>query len=212
MTALYIIFTVLAVLLLLLLLPIRIYLSYDGSVCAFLSVFGIRFPLYPRKKRKGKTKKAARKKKKSASPPTHKEQEKAKSGVSRYLKNFRFFLTLIQKIQKKLRGAFKIEILRMRATVATGDAASTAILYGVVSQGFSYVLALADTFLKTKYSPENIYLAPDYTAEKTDFKIKIRFSSNLFHLTGAAFHTILTFLKEKNKSKNTVKTEENEHG
>ncbi len=211
MTALYIILAILAALLLLLLLPVRIYLFYDGKVCAFLSVFGFRVPLYPRKK-KSKAAKRKRKKKKSLPHSTQKEKTGTKKNFSYYTKNFRLFLRILGKVQKKLRGAFKIEILSMRATVATGDAASTAILYGVISQGFSYVLALADTFWRTKYSPRNIYLAPDYTAEKTEFKIKIRLSSNLFYLIGAGMHTILTFLKEKTKSKNTVETEKNEDG
>ena len=148
MTALYIILAITAFLLFLLFLPIRVYISYNGNICVYLSVLFFRFPLYPRKKKSASKKRRKRKTAQaSASEQAPKEQKK---GFSYYLSTFRLFLRVLKKIEVKLRGAFKIEIKEMYASVATGDAASTAIVYGVLSQGFSYALALADNFLKTK--------------------------------------------------------------
>ncbi len=210
--ALYIILAVLAFFALLLIIPIRIYAFYSGSVGVYLSILGIRFSLYPRKKGHGKKKKGT-KRKQNTTKKTHSAKEKSEEkGSSPHLKNFRLFLRILKRIEKRLRRAFKIKVLEMRATVATGDAARTAILYGIVSQGFSYILAIADNFLRTGYSEKNIGVIPDYTGEESSFRIRIRLSSNLFYLLGAGIHTALAFLTEKTNLKNTVKTEDQKNG
>ena len=210
--ALYIILSVLAFFVLLLVLPIRIYAFYNGKVGVYLSVLGIRFSIYPRKKKFGQRKKGS-KRKKSASTKAPATAEKGKEkGFSDHINNLRLFLRILKRIEKRLRRAFKITVLEMRATVATGDAASTAILYGIVSQGFSYILAIANNFVRMGHSAKNIGVIPDYTGEKSSFRIKIRLSSSLFYLLGAGIHTAFAFLKEKTNLKNTVQTEDQENG
>ena len=210
--ALYIILAVLMLFALILFLPIRIYAFYTGKINVYLSILGIRFSLYPRKKGYAKKKKGT-KRKKGAAPkaPAVKEKSEEK-GFSRHLKKFRLFLRILKRIEKRLRRTFKITVLEMRAVVATGDAASTAIMYGMVSQGFSYILAIADNFLKTRYSSKNIDVIPDYTGEKTSFRIRIRLSSSVFFLLSAGIYTALAFLTEKTKLKNTVETEDRKNG
>ena len=209
--ALYITLAVLAFFALLLLLPIRLYALYNGRAEVYLSVLGIRFSLYPSKKGKGKKKKGTKSKKGAAqkAPILEKKEER---GFSRHLKTFRLFLRILKRIEKRLRKSFKITVLEMRAAVATGDAASTAILYGVISQGFSYILAIADNFVKTKYAAKNIEVIPDYIGTDSSFHIKIRLSSNLFYLVGAGIHTAFAFLTEKTNLKNKIQTEDQKNG
>ena len=133
MIALCIVLSALALLSLLLFLPIRIYATYNERVCVYLSFLGVRFSLYPRAKKtriKGK-----RRKKKSVSHAPVKRKEGEKKDFAYYTKTFRLFLRILRRVEKKLRRSFKITVLEMRASLATGDAATTAILYGAVSQG-----------------------------------------------------------------------------
>ena len=166
-----------------------------------------------KRKRKRKSKKNKAKKKAKKSSGSHAaEKESEKKGFSYYLRTFRLFLRIFKRIEDKLCRSFKITVLEMKASVATGDAASTAILYGVISQGFSYALALADNFIKTKYSNKNIYVVPDYTGTDSVFRIKIKLSSSLFHLIGTGISAAFAYLKERNNTKNKTQSEDQKNG
>ncbi|MGI6167578.1 MAG: DUF2953 domain-containing protein [Eubacteriales bacterium] len=67
-----------------------------------------------------------------------------------------------------------VRAVRLNIKVATGDAATTALLYGAVIQGVAYILALLEqlTNLKSlRHSQVNI--VPEYTKETTTADIKI---------------------------------------
>ena len=212
MTGLYIILAIVALLIFILFLPIRVYASYFDSVCVYLRICGISFPIYPSKKRRKALRKSQQKKKKSSDFAVSATTQQKKKGLTQHLQSFRLYLRVLKKIEERLRGAFKIEILEMYASVSTGDAASTAILYGAVSQGFSYILAITDAFLRTKYSVKNICVIPNYTGTDSEFKIKIKLSSCLFYLLRTAIYTFFVFNTEKTKEKNTVPTEDDKNG
>lgn len=70
-----------------------------------------------------------------------------------------------------------VRAVRLNISVATSDAANTAILYGVVSQGIAYIFELLNNIndLKPiKKTAVNIY--PDYTSEQSSADIKFVFS------------------------------------
>lgn len=209
MTALWIILSVLFVLLFLLFLPIRITLTYNGDVSARLSVLGIGPSLYPKRKRT-----ASRKKRRGRKPKIskgHKAPQKKKKTVADHIRTAKFFLTVLGRMQKKLRASFRIRIVRMHASIATGDAASTALLYGVVSQSFAYALSLAGHFLKTSYRAKDICVFADYLGSDSRFDVKIIMSSNLFLLGTAGIKTLYVMYTSKTNEKNQV-TEEHISG
>lgn len=70
-----------------------------------------------------------------------------------------------------------VRAVRLNISVGTTDAATTAILYGMVIQGVAYILELLDNInnLKPiKKSDINIY--PNYTSDKSSANIKFTFS------------------------------------
>ena len=212
MIPLIIVLSVIAFLSLLLLLPIRLRLCYKEELCATLSVFGIRVRLYPRKKktkigyysqksmqkRKDKARRAAEKaaKKNAKKPPPPPTPPKKKT-IKDHMRTLKMILYMIKRVQKRARGAFSLHVSEFRALVATGDAASTALLHGAVSQVCSYVLALSEGFIKTTYRAKNIAVVPDFCGTETKVLVRIRLTTNLFRLVCLGIAALRAYLSSK---------------
>ncbi len=212
MTALLIVLSVTTLILLLLFLPIRLRISYTDELRVSLSLFGIPFSLHPRKKktriryyskksmqrRKDKARKkalrAAKKQPKTPPPPPAPPKKKT---VSDYMRTVKVILFIIKRVQKRARGGFRLHISEFSALVATSDAASTALLYGAVSQACSYILALSEGFIKTTYKAENIAIVPDFCGTETKFRIRISLKSDIRHLILVGLSTLFAHLSSK---------------
>lgn len=70
-------------------------------------------------------------------------------------------------------------IKRCHITVGTEDAAETAYLYGGVSAGVSYLVALIDKFTKKEPSTKNILISADFEAKETTLDICVHARVNL---------------------------------
>jgi hypothetical protein len=81
-----------------------------------------------------------------------------------------------------------IKVAKLRINVATGDAASTAILYGVIIQSVAYTFELMNSYLKLKdLKKADIAVNADYLSEKTTFEMKIIFSLRVWNLFSIMF-------------------------
>jgi len=91
---------------------------------------------------------------------------------------------IIKTIKNILEAFFKsharhltVRAARINISVSTSDAASTAILYGVVSQGVAYILEILNTLNNLKpIKNSDINISADYISEKTSADIKLIFS------------------------------------
>ena len=148
-----------------------------------------------RAKQKRLEKKAKRKRKK-------KTETKLPANKVEVTTNLREKLDMILAILKKLydetNGRLKIHLRRMQITVGAEDAAKTAILYGVVLQGASYIL----NFIEEGFNPidrryGDVSVSPDYLSGKCKADIDIRVSVKLWRLARIVIVMLLSYQQEK---------------
>ena len=236
-----ILFIIVFVILLILLCPIHVLLFYDGKLKVKAGIPFLRFRIYPdreddllsdtlslRKKRKLKKKlmkKEARaerrrerdkRKGKKASPKKLSDSLKERQGKG-YVKDlgriFRFVRILAAKFGKKLH----IKIKQLEIVAASEDAATTAYLFGALSQAVAYGLAAADRYTNVTFKNSRVSVRADFCAEKTRVETEILFRIRVGSLLGFAFSALWLFAKESLKDsmgelENTPDNTENKKG
>lgn len=152
------------------------------------------------KKRKKALKKADQKKKKKL-----KREQQAQSGKTppkpNVIENLEMILTILKKLYGATRGKFKLRLRRMYIAVGTGDAAKTAMLYGVIVQSASYLLNFLNAYLipmKKNNGEVNVY--PDYTASKTTVDVDIVCSFKIRSLIAIGGSVALSFLTARSNA------------
>ncbi len=199
MIFLWILLGILALLFLLSMLSAHIILEYREEVTLTLSVLFLKFRLFPAKKKKSRfpahTKKAAKKKRGRKTTTAEAKPSGEEKGILKNLKDIRSLLAVL--LERTL-GHLSIRAARIHIFVATGDAASTAILYGAVNGGVALLLETLNQFgkLKTKRNDE-ILVCPDYLGEKTRVDLRISFSLRVWHILDILLKALLAYTKTK---------------
>lgn len=146
------------------------------------------------KKAKSDREKAAQKKQRKA------EQKKAQKGQPKAPPGgiIHMVLELVKVIFSRFGRHLRIEMTRLRLVVATGDAAQTAILWGVICPAVEALLEVLDriTNLRTVKSCD-IDVIPDFAADSFKADISIAFSLRVWHLFDIAFRALFSFIKHK---------------
>lgn len=180
----------LAVLLILLLrVKVIIHASNQEPIRLEFYIYGFRILAFPdRKKDKPKkvklsdyTPKKLAKRKQKTQPKsltkrlrdiTDSDSMKGKPDVVYILK---FILNLFKNFGEHYADKFKVHILKLDIAVATGDAASTAILYGAVSQAAGYLIEfLKNNTALTIPRHAKLNVGTDFCSETTRFDVKIQ--------------------------------------
>jgi hypothetical protein len=96
----------------------------------------------------------------------------------------------------KFFGHLKIKLARIRLKIATGDAATTAITYGAVTQAINVFFPLLDQ-IKTVKTPDakQIEVSADFCSEESEIDIKISFALRVWHLFHVAFAALGELIK-----------------
>lgn len=226
MTALQIVLSVIggiAVLLLLLLFfgSVRIKTTINGEVMILGSILGIRRRLYPHpepkedlidvsrcrhpervlrkeeKRRRKALEKAERKRLKKKE-----EKPSAPAPAPNLKENLDMILALLKRAYKLTRGKLAIEFREMHLRVAAGDAAQTAILYGVVLQTSAYLLQWTeDHFNHVRRRDGAMTVEPDYLAAKPTAKLDLRISVRLFRAIGIGFQMLRAYSAERRRAR-----------
>ncbi len=208
MTALYIIAGVLALLVLLLLLPVRLSLRSSKDFSLTLSYLFLQIPLYPKKKsvrlsdytpRKLRKKKRKARKKRRLEEAAAKAKKKPAKTLKQRLRQIRLILHILKNTYKSILSAVKVRVRRFYITVATDDAAKTAILYGVASQSTAYLLELLSTYTKTTAKRGGVDVVADFCGESSTLDAEIVFSVTPLSLLRLGLRAALLFLKYKFK-------------
>jgi len=216
---------VLLFLLLLCLIPVYVCIVYDGEVTLGVRALGIRIPILPKKKKKIhlrrfsaarvrrlreqerlerlkklKKKQEAAKKKKAAAEQKKKEKQKQlpPPEVSDEPGTIRILLRIVGDVLDTFFGRLRVKMLRLRITVGASDAAKTAIMYGIVSQGVACLMELVAQ--KTRYRRvkcAEVEVVPDYLAQKTTADVDLRFGLSLADLIVTGVKLGVRFLREK---------------
>lgn len=208
--------------------------AYCGEVTLFVRVLCFKIKILPAKKKKypksmsakkarkikeKREKKEAKKKLKKAEKKAAKEQEKEekkkakaegtlkkeKKSPGEILDIVSLVANLLKKVIGKFFGHLRIKIARIRLKIATGDAATTAITYGAVTQAINVLFPIIDN-IKTVKTPVNkdIDISADFCSDETEIDIEISFALrvwHLFHVLGAALGQLIKYIFKTVKRK-----------
>jgi len=108
----------------------------------------------------------------------------------------------------------RLHTARLHVRVATGDAATTAIAFGAVSQSVSYLLAALDQVTDLKAPPTHISVEPDFLAERSSLDVKLILQARVWAILGAALSLLLSKmnLKRVQKARRTHKKSSTQKG
>ena len=187
----------------LLLLRVRVVITCREQVCVQLHILCLHFTLYPRrrrlklrqysKKRLAKAERKAAKKAKKKAGHTKKAPEQKRTLRERIALVRAISAALIRRTSKHL----KLHAARLHIRVATGDAASTAILHGAVCASLSHLLAGLDRVTVLDAASPDVCVEPDFTAERSSVDVKIIFSIRVFAVIATALSALLARMQHK---------------
>ena len=208
---------------LILLCPIHVLLYYDGKLKVKAGIPFLKFRVYPNKaddllsdslslRKKRKLKKKLLKKEARAEKRREKDKRKGKKASQKklsdtlkqteskgYVKDlsriFRFVRILAAKFGKKLH----IKIKRLEIVAASEDAATTAYLFGALSQAVAYGLAAADYYTNIQFKNSRVSVKADFCSDKTKVNTEILFRIRVGSLLSFACSALWLFAKESMK-------------
>ena len=201
--------------------------TVEGEVTLTVSVFGIRKRILPRrsaekplrdvaacrdpekalrreeKRLRKKAEKAERKRLKK-----EKEREKKAAGTKRpapspnLKENLDMIFALLRRAYELTGGKIGIEFRKLRLRVATGDAASTAILYGVVLQSSAYLLQWVEShYNHIRRRDGDMTVEVDYLGRHPSAEVNLRLSVRLFRAVGIGLGMFRAFLAERKRAR-----------
>lgn len=199
------ILAILLLILIILVLKISIRITSGENYTLKLGVGIFRITLYPRgekeirlsdykiKKYRKRLKKQEEKERKRLKKEKGKKVTKKPKAAAAYTdtpSEKRDIMEMIDKIREVTLEFLKyfgrhlhIKIKRLHITVATDNAASTAILYGAVCGGVTCLLDIMNSGLRLEYSKDaKVSVEPDFTRTKTKALVDITFSFRTWQL------------------------------
>ncbi len=141
----------------------------------------------------------SRPKKKSGHITDKQEKEKPQYALK---ENVRYGLDILRlavlRAIKKFGKHFRISLYHLRITVGGEEPDKTAITYGCICQGVSYLTAIFDRHLNMKYpgkTENRIFVGADFTSPKTKIDLHIAFRIKVWHLASVGLSGLFGFLK-----------------
>ena len=194
-TALIVVLSALAFLLLLFRVRLVFTCREEVRVTAWVLCFPI--VLYPRRKKPKPPKEKEEKKEKKRRKSKKKRKEDSRKPKKSLPEKIRLVRALLAALLRRTRRYLHLRAVRAHISVATGDAASTAVLYGAVSAALSGLLALLDRAFNLKAPPGDVAVFPDFTGEKTKADLKIVLSLRVFGALAILFSVAIAYVKVK---------------
>ena len=145
------------------------------------------------KKAEAKRQKAEKKKQKKAEAKLH---PKKKKSLSEILDMIDLVKKLCAAVIKRFARHLRLDLARLRICVATGDAATTAIAYGAITQAINVFFPLLEkvkNFDLPKTKDIDVYA--DFTKESIEADVEISFSLRVWHVFDVAFGALFAFIK-----------------
>lgn len=197
-----------------------IHIRSDGALSLKIGVGIFKIPLYPKKEKKIKlsdykiekfrqsearlTEKEAKKKLKKKRKTEKKTETTEKSGETAVTEKksdvtelIDTVFTLVKVFLARFGRHLHIKVDRLVIIIGSEDAASTAIIYGAVCGAMQCLIELLDNCFHTKFSRNaEVFVSPDFTAEKTSADIDITFSLRVWQILDALIRTGFVYLKK----------------
>lgn len=160
----------------------------------------IKIRLFPQKNKKFNAKKHDKKQKKKQDQPStfikdkalaDKEKDELSSKILTVAETVKAFFTVFS-------GHLRVKLARIHITVATSDAAKTAILYGVVSGAAACLVDLLDEITNlSRIQKSSILIEPDFVSEKSNISINITLSISVFGALRTLVKTLFRYIRLK---------------
>lgn len=216
MTWLYVLAGILLFIVFILFLRIRVSLSLqEEDILLDARVLCFRFRIYPRKtrvsvgkysykKHQKRLKKQAAKRQAAEKKAIEKEEKQAAAPQKKpsLKEQISLYTDIFKAVYARFLHAFRIDIAALHITVATGDAAKTALLTGAAWQAVAYIGEILDchTNLNRSYK-KNISVVPDFLGEKSRVDCRISFSLRVGQIISLGVHAAMRLLQHKMKQK-----------
>lgn len=185
---------------------IKLHISADESVTVKIGVGPVMFDMtrssFGKKKKKKKAK--AKKKQKGAADKetTEKQEEKKEEKKESPLKTISDIIEIVKEVLPKANKKFHLRARTLEIKVATGDAASTAMICGAAKAAASLLFELIDTYaVIDKRNGDSVTIEPDFLSEKTRCKVDLRFRIRVAHALGLILKAALVFVKKEAKKR-----------
>lgn len=199
MTALWIIGGIVLLIVLLMMVSVTVYVKIDEAVRIKVGALGIRFAVFPARKKEKPLKTKKKKKEKPAKPqkPTPEKTANERSLGD----TISFAVSLLQTIVPgTVKLVRKIRITRMRIFLSVGaeDADTAAVRYGQTCMGLYSLLACVDKAMTLKV--KDVSVTPDFVTGGTQYDIsfcaKLRIGSAVSSALGILFKLVAVFVRQ----------------
>ena len=192
-------------------LRVRLTVRAGDAVTLDLRILFLRIRLYPKKKRikprdfsprrlKRIQKKSAKKAEKKAKKLQKRKKEHRESEAAAKLR-LRDKITLVRALcaalTRRTHKHLRLHAARLHVRVATGDAATTAIAYGAVSQSIAYLLASLDQVTRLKAVEPDVGVQADFLGERSSIEANVTFSIRVWGALATAVPVIFSYLNKK---------------
>ena len=115
--------------------------------------------------------------------------------------NLEMILVLTKKFCSKTRGKITLRINKLHIRVASEDAASTAILYGVVVQLVSYILGyIENAYMAIERQPGDLVVEPNYAASQPSVSVDLVCSAKIWRAILIIIDMMNAYDEEKKKT------------
>lgn len=190
--------SLLGLLLLLLIVPFYLCVTFQGELTVKVRILGIPFKLYPKKKKDKPPKdEKSRKNQKATSEKQRKEsfsvsQMLKKDGVGAVVSYYTSLARMAATGAKRLLRAITVDHLDVRLTVASADAAETAQNYGRVCAVIFPAEAMLESCIRVKR--RRVRVDPDFLAAKGKAALDIRLHAVPARIIWSLFRLLISFI------------------
>ena len=217
MVALIIILCIVAILALLLLTKVTLRIRYKESLCIDLKILFIKLRIYPSKKkpkryrhsmskRKAKKIRDSLKKKpkkerkifKKKKKDEEKDKEEKKLDKNEILSIISIIINFVKNFIRLFSKSIRLKASRIHLTVATDNAASTALTYAAVTESINVLFPLLDGIKAVKRLPhgKDLSVNVDFIAEEPTIDIEIELYIRVIRALGSVLGASIKAFKK----------------
>lgn len=197
MTALIIILSILAVIVLLMLFSVSLYIDYkENKTTVWIRYLFFKIPIYPRKKKKAKQKKSDKKTEKKAKKKTEASSKDKKEnffsstiksqGLSAVIEILEKIIQITKDFSSSILKHLKVKKLKLYVITAGEDAAEAALNFGYASSTLYPALGVLSGLVSFLNIPD-VSITVDYDKKETEASLFLQFKMKLFFLFAIIF-------------------------
>lgn len=184
---------------------VKLFIIYDDSLTVYAKYLFFRYSIVPGKDKSSSKRKSKKKRKNNAPKKQSSEVQKPvasgkkneKSIISKLFEVKEIIARFINKFFKKLHFKF----IKLKIVVACENAAATALAYGAVTQGVSYILEMLNSVSTIETSKNSdISITSDFVSKKSEFQCNIELYARMLPTLIVGFSSFLDYAKHKSNT------------